>query len=56
MDLEDINPIAAIAGVIGGVIGYSIVGRIPELSFFWKMLTPLACAAASFFMVQKMAE
>jgi len=60
MELEDISPAAAIAGLVGAFIGYIMIARMGgadyNLGLIWKILTPLACGAGGFFIVQRMAD
>lgn len=57
MDLDDINPIAVVGGLFGGLIGFGMIKYgAPDLSLIWKILTPIACTISSFFLVQKIAE
>lgn len=55
MELDEINPAAVIAGLVGGAIGYFMAGRMEEIPALWRILTPIACALGGFFIVQKMA-
>ena len=59
MEISDLHPIAIIAGILGVVIGFIMIKRLSgaeyTLGLIWRVLTPIACGAASWFMVQKMA-
>jgi len=56
MDLSEIHPFAAVAGVVGGLIGFMMVKRIEAIGMLWKILTPIASAVGGFFIMQKMAS
>lgn len=60
MDLEDINPIAVIFGVVGAALGFFIVSRMSGAEFsvgiVWQILTPIVTGVACFFIGQKMSE
>jgi len=60
MEISDIHPIAVLAGIIGAVVGFIMVQRISgsdyNIGLLWKILTPIACGAGGFFIVQKMAD
>ena len=57
MDFEDINPMAVFLGIAGaGITLFMMKYGGAEISFFWKLLTPIATFFACFFLVQKMSE
>ena len=56
MELEDIHPIAVVAGIVGAGIGWFMTMRIDELGIIWKLLTPIFSAIGGFFIMQKMAS
>jgi hypothetical protein len=59
MDFEDINPAAVVLGLVAGLVGLIMtkrMGAVSDVGIIWKILTPIACFLASFFMVQRMGE
>lgn len=56
MDLEDISPVAVIAGFIGALIGFIMTKRLDTLPMMWRILTPIACFAGGFFYIQLTSE
>lgn len=60
MEISDIHPVAVIFGILGAVIGFIMIKRMSgttdfNIGLIWRLLTPIACGAASWFIVQKMA-
>lgn len=57
MDLEDINPIAVVFGLVGAFITMMMARYSgAEITLFWKILTPIATFFASFAIVQRMSD
>lgn len=65
MELSDIHPIAVVAGIAGGIIGFVVIkgmsganisGVEYNVGLIWRILIPIVCAVGGFFIVQKMAE
>lgn len=67
-ELDEIHPFAVVAGVIGlgigwymvkvatGTGGFAISDATVHLGLIWKILIPISCAAACFFIANKMFE
>ncbi len=61
MDIEDISPAAVILALLAAVIVIAmmtITNRNPDVTIglFWRILSPICAFAASFFVVQRMAD
>lgn len=68
IDIGDVHPFAVVFAVIGGLIGWYMVkvatgtggfavgDATLHLGFIWKLLIPISCAAAGFFVANKMFE
>lgn len=58
MDFDEINPIAVVFGIVGVAMGYLMISRMSggdvSLGIIWKILTPIVCGIATFFIGQKM--
>lgn len=55
IDFDDLNPIAVLLGVAGGILAFWISGFY-DGGAFWRIASGLGGLVISFFMVQKMSE
>jgi len=55
MDLEEINPISALMGIVGGAIGFIVAGQM-ESGIFIKIAAFLICGVGGYFVFNKIAQ
>lgn len=48
MDLEDINPMSMVAGIVSGVLGVFTAGSMMPESFLMKIIVFVCCTVAGY--------
>lgn len=56
IELDELNPIAIIAGFVGALIGFYMSKNLEGIGIMWKVLTPVACFVGSFAIMHKMSD
>ena len=56
IELDEINPIAVIAGFVGAAVGFYMSKSMEGIGLMWKILTPIACFIGGFIIMHKMSD